>query len=362
MQNHLQAWIRLNIVEGISIARKLELLRQANTPEKLFLLDRNELGRLGLKPDQTELFLNPDKMQESVIMSEQSEKKGIRIVPIDDQEYPEFLRYIHDPPLVLYVKGKIPSGLCMAVVGSRKASGYGTDTAFRLSSDLAKEGIIVVSGMARGIDTAAHTGALHAEGQTIAVLGCGPDIAYPPENRGLMERIANHGAVISEYPPGVVPQTYHFPVRNRIISGISMGVLVVEASHKSGSLITAQAALDQGRDVFAVPGNINHYNSMGTNKLIKEGAKLVLNAEDILEEIPWRLETVTMSGKGEKPNKLSNEENRVIQILRNEDLYDDQIAEKSTLPVYTLLTVLLKLELKGLIRKDLTGRYAIAPD
>ena len=361
MQNHLQAWIRLNIVEGIGIARKLELLRLSTEPEKLFLLDRNELGRLGLKPDQAEMFLSNDKMQESEMLLEHAVKKGIRIVPIDDEEYPEFLRYIHDPPLVLYVKGIIPMGLCMAVVGSRKASGYGTETAFKLSSDLAREGIIVVSGMARGIDTAAHTGALHAEGKTIAVLGCGPDKAYPPENRGLMERIANSGAVISEYPPGVGPQSYHFPVRNRLISGICIGVLVVEASFKSGSLITVQAALDQGRDVFAVPGNINHYNSMGTNKLIREGAKLVLSCEDILEEIPWRIDTVKMSGKSMKSDDISFEENKVLHLLRNEDMYDDQISEKSALPVNVLLTILLQLELKGMIRKDLTGRYAIVP-
>lgn len=238
------------------------------------------------------------------------------------------------------------------------------DAAFRLASDLAGEGCVIVSGMARGIDTAAHTGALHAGGVTIAVLGCGPDQVYPPENRGLMDRIAKNGAVISEYPPGVKPQTYHFPVRNRIISGISIGVLVVEAGQKSGSLITAQAALDQGRDVFAVPGNINHHNSQGTNRLIMEGAKLVLSAEDILEEIPWSLSALPRHKRSPAPrdDQLTHEESLILQTLKTEDLYHDQIAEKTGFPGHILFSSLLQLELKGLVRKDLTGRYAIVLD
>lgn len=360
MHDSTETWIRFNIAEGIGTAAKLDLLRRVKCVEDLFEMDKQELMSLGLRPDQAESLLNEEKKRESARINESARKKGIRAVPINDAEYPEFLRYIHDPPMVLYVKGKIPEGLFLAIVGSRKASGYGIDIAFRIASELAEKGIMVVSGMARGIDTAAHTGALHAGGQTVAVLGCGPDMAYPPENKGLMERITGNGAVISEYPPGVGPQTYHFPVRNRIISGMAIGVLVVEAGSKSGSLITAQAALEQGREVFAVPGNINHFNSIGTNKLIREGAKLVLNSNDILEEIPWSLKTIPRQQDAQH-GQLSENEAAILQHLRNEDLYADQLAERSSIQLHRLPSVLLELELKGLIRKDLTGRYSIAP-
>jgi len=364
LKSHLLAWIRLNIAEGIGVARKLEFLRMFKTPEALFEMGRNELTRLGLKPHQANSLQSREYHDESDKILKLAEKKNVRVISIEDHEYPEFLRYINDPPLVLYVKGVIPKGLCFGVVGSRKATGYGMDTAFRLAADLAKEGCVIVSGMARGIDTAAHTGALQAGGKTIAVLGCGPDQAYPPENRGLMDRISKNGAVISEYPPGTKPQTYHFPVRNRIISGICIGVLVVEAGQRSGSLITAQAALEQGREVFAVPGNINHHNSQGTNRLIREGAKLVLSAEDILEEIPWSLAALPRNNRNPGPNvdQLTSEESMILQALGAEDLYHDQIADKTGFPAHILFNSLLQLELKGLVRKDLTGRYAIVPD
>lgn len=364
LNKHLLAWVRLNIAEGLGIARKLELLRMVKTPEAVFEMSRKEWVGLGLKPAQADSLLCEDKLRESAEIIKLAGRKGIRIIPLDDEEYPELLRYIHDPPLVLYVKGVIPRGLGFGVVGSRKATGYGMNTAFRLAAELAEEGLIIVSGMARGIDTAAHTGALHAGGQTIAVLGCGPDRAYPPENRGLMERIARNGAVISEYPPGVEPQTYHFPVRNRVISGICIGILVVEAGQKSGSLITAKAALEQGRDVFAIPGNINHHNSIGTNRLIREGAKLVLSTEDILEEIPWSLSALPTHGEsvvsGSEP--LTHEENLILQVLKTEDLYHDQIAERTGVPNHTLFAALLQLEIKGLVRKDLAGRYTVIAD
>jgi len=364
LNKHLQAWVRLNLAEGMGISRKLELLRMLKTPEAIFEMDRKDWDGLGLKPAQADSLLSEDKLRESAEIIRMSEKKGIRIIPMDDEEYPELLRYIQDPPLVLYVKGVIPKGLGLGIVGSRKATGYGMNTAFRLASELAEEGFIIVSGMARGIDTAAHTGALHAGGQTMAVLGCGPDQAYPPENRGLMDRIARNGAVISEYPPGVKPQTYHFPVRNRVISGICIGVLVVEAGQKSGSLITAQAALEQGREVFAIPGNINHHTSMGTNRLIREGAKLVLSIQDILEEIPWSLSALPVYRKSSAPGTepLSREESLILQTLRAEDLYHDQIAERTGVPRHVLFAALLQLEIRGLVRKDLTGRYAIVSD
>lgn len=358
MSDEMIPWIRLNMAEGLGIPKKIELLSMVPDPADLFALRREELVRLGVRGEAAESLLEPKYLQEAEGIMERADKSGIRIVTLAQREYPEMLRYIHDPPLVLYVKGKIPKEVTIGIVGSRKASGYGMDAAFKLAGDLASTGCTIVSGMARGIDTAAHTGALHTGGQTIAVLGCGPDRAYPPENRGLMERIADHGAVLSEYPPGSIPAQFHFPVRNRIISGISLGVLVVEAGDKSGSLITAQSALEQGREVFAVPGNINHYNSMGTNKLIREGAKLVLTVNDILDEMPWCKANIK-AHCAHSVQTLSSEEENIIRSLRLEDLYIEQISVNTGISMSSLYTVLLTLELKGLVEKDLTGRYRV---
>jgi DNA processing protein len=204
---------------------------------------------------------------------------------LSSSDYPEYLKEIFDPPTVLYYFGDVkPDDVCMGIVGSRKSSEYGKNTAKSFASKLSQNGFAVVSGMARGIDTKAHEGALESEGKTYAIIGSGLDIVYPPENKKLMQKIIDNGAVISEFPPGTKPNPYNFPIRNRIISGMSLGVIVVEAGLRSGSLITANLALEQGRDVFAVPGNINRIINKGSNKLIKEGAKLVENIDDILEE------------------------------------------------------------------------------
>ncbi|NQT23051.1 MAG: DNA-protecting protein DprA [Candidatus Omnitrophica bacterium] len=215
------------------------------------------------------------------------EKLGIKVITIDDKEYPSNLKHIYNPPKVLYVKGKIvpKDHYSIAVVGARKSSTYGRETAARLARELAEKSITVVSGMARGIDTYAHRGALESGGRTIAVLGCGINIIYPPENKSLMEEISKSGAVISEFPINTPPLRRNFPMRNRIISGLSFGVVVVEAAEKSGSLITASLALEQGREVFSVPGRVDTRLSRGTLALIKEGAKLVENVDDILEEV-----------------------------------------------------------------------------
>ena len=203
------------------------------------------------------------------------------------EDYPKVLLEIPDPPPYLYVKGELRgSETAVAVVGSRRASTYGMLTTTRLATELAAHGVTVVSGMARGVDTAAHRGALSGGGRTIGVLGCGIDVVYPPENRKLFEEMAEKGALVSEFPLGTLPLAENFPRRNRIISGMSRGVLVVEAMENSGSLITAQFALDQGREVFAIPGNINTSSSRGANRLIKQGAKLVESVDDILEELP----------------------------------------------------------------------------
>jgi len=241
-------------------------------------------------------------------------------------------------------------------VGTRRATVYGKLTARRLARDLAREGVTVVSGMARGIDTEAHRGALEAGGRTIAILGCGVDIVYPPENRGLMEEIIKKGAVISEFSLGEEPEAPHFPQRNRIISGLSKGVLVVEAPLKSGALITANFALDQGRDVFAVPGNINSPNSHGTNQLIKEGAKLVESMEDVLEELNFSELAQLKKEKIKAENlSLSSEEKKIFNLLKEEPSHIDLLVKLSRFPASKVGELLMRLQIKSLVR-ELPGK------
>lgn len=362
MDNELMYWLCLNAVEGLNAKTKLELITLFGGVSKVFEADKSSLLRAGLKPEHYSACHSDAVKQDVLQIMELCEKQNINILTLDHEDYPEMLKYINDPPLVLFVRGNIPHSNAIAVVGSRRASGYGIETAVRLSSELASAGILVVSGMARGIDTAAHCGALNAGFKTVAVLGCGVDIPYPPENRDLMERIISYGAVISEYPPGTPPAGYHFPGRNRIISGMALGTVVIEAGIKSGSLITANYALDQGREVFAVPGDITHYNSMGTNRLIKDGAKVVLDVNDILEELNFGispLERHSGGGAGKNREDLGVEDKKIISALKIEDLYDEELADKTNIPLDKLYELLLELELKGLVKKSLDGRYRL---
>ncbi len=291
-----------------------------------------------------------------------TEKQKARIVTFFDEDYPADLRQIYDPPILLYVKGQLPSPESpkVAVVGSRKPSLYGQRMAKNISTDLAAAGVVVVSGMALGIDTAAHEGALLAEGITVAVLGGGLSRIYPPENKKIAERIAEKGAVISEYPMEMSPKPEYFPVRNRIISGLSGAVLVVEAKEKSGALITADAALEQGRAVFAVPGNADSARSGGTNNLLKQGAKLASSAEDILEELRLKMHhasparPVLKKATAEAKN-LSENEKKILSLLDNETLQADVLIEQSGLSAGETMTALTFLEMKGLV-KELPGK------
>jgi DNA processing protein len=278
---------------------------------------------------------------------------GVRIVTLFDEEYPENLRQIADPPPVLYVTGEFggSDGDAVAVVGSRAATAYGRFTAGRLSRDLASRGITVVSGLARGVDSCAHAGALEAGGRTLAVLGSGMDHFYPPENRQLAEKISRSGAVVTEFAFGCKPERWHFPLRNRIISGLSLGVVVVEAATRSGALTTANMALEQGREVFAVPGNISSPKSAGPNSLIREGAKLVSAVEDILEEFPRLAGREATAARPIPP--LSEEERSLLSQLGSKPVGVDELIRLSRLPSSRMLSLLTALELKGLI-----GRYA----
>jgi len=285
----------------------------------------------------------------------------IRVTTLGDVDYPEALRWIPEPPPVLYIWGTLrhEDSLAMAVVGSRKPSPYGQLAAQRLSTELAQYGFTVVSGLARGVDSLAHQGALQAGGRTIAVLGSGINVVYPPEHRRLYEAIRDQGAVVSEFPFDTKPDRWNFPRRNRIISGLTLGTLVVEASDQSGSLHTARHALEQGREVFAVPGRIDAPSSRGTNNLIKRGAKLVEGIDDILEEFPEAVRLAVRqhstapvpTDAAPMPTDLTPDEARVLGLVPPEETHIEAIIHASQLPAQAVASILLTLELRGLVRQ-----------
>ncbi len=257
-------WLGLRTVPGVGNRLFLNLIQQFGGPERVFSASRKELLRVEGVSDRLSSIIQTYKIPREVHGDlALVQKNGVDIVTFSDSNYPALLRHIHDPPPVLYVYGRLhPDSVNIAIVGSRNATSYGRTVTERLSGDLAQRGFTVVSGMAKGIDSAAHTGALAAGGKTIAVLGCGLGTIYPAENRRLFHRIAKNGAVISEFPWLTPPEAHNFPVRNRIISGLSLGTIIVEATHQSGSLITARLAAEQGREVFAVPGSITSFKSL----------------------------------------------------------------------------------------------------
>jgi DNA processing protein len=340
--------------------KKNRLLEYFKDPAGLWDASEEELRKISFLNGGSVCRLLDKNLREDVSRHiENINKYGIKVINIQEEIYPECLKNIYDPPVALYVRGSLlKDEKAVAVVGSRNASLYGLTMAERLSYDLAGYGITIVSGMARGIDASAQKGALKAGGRTIAVLGCGLDKAYPAENKELMERIAQTGAVISEYLPGVPPLPQNFPARNRIISGLSMGTVIIEANEKSGSLITANFALEQGREVFAVPGNITSPVSRGTNKLIKDGAKIVTCAEDILEEFIFYQRTYNTNCQGIKEKKeenifkgLDENERRLVEHLRNEPLHIDVLSKQSGLGIQLVNSALVMLELKGVVEQ-----------
>lgn len=281
-------WIWFSTIKGLGPIQKKELLAIYETPEKIYNASTDELKTLGIlrkgMGDEIEKSKNIsliNKYEQYII------KNKIQLINITDENYPKLLKEIYDPPITLFCKGDISllKQEAFSIVGCRDSTSYGNLMSKEISYNLAKENILIVSGLAKGIDANAHSGALLANGKTIAVLGCGVDIPYPVENIEIYKEILKKGLIISEYIVGTKPEARNFPARNRIISGLSKGVLVVEATQKSGSMITVDFALEQGRNVYAIPGNINSQNSSGTNELIKQGAKLVTNYKEILEDI-----------------------------------------------------------------------------
>lgn len=287
---------------------------------------------------------------------ERAKERGVKILFIKDVEFPEKLKKISYPPLFLYVKGEFREDInLIAIIGSRKPTSYGKEVAYQFSKKLAESGVGIVSGLARGIDSISHRGALEANGYTIGVLGCGVDIIYPSENRELFERIVkNKGAIISEFPFGTKPRKENFPIRNRIISGLSEGVVVIEAGKKSGTLITAKWALDQGKEVFAVPGSVFSSQSEGTHLLIKEGANVVTSPEEILEHFGWEKKLTLEKEKTEV--EISEEEKEILSVLSSYPQHVEEIFAKIDRPPFEILSLLTELELKGLV-ENLPGKY-----
>jgi len=281
-------WQALKLVPGLGTRTTVKLLDRFRTPQAIFRASRSELESAGVSGSVAQSIASGVTFEDAAAQHDKLADSGASIITVGDSRYPRRLRDIFDPPAVLFARGRVEllDSIAVAVVGTRRPTAYGLAVAERLSGDLAHAGLTIVSGMARGVDTSAHKGALAAGGDTVAVLGCGVDVVYPAENRKLAAAIANKGLVISEFPMGATAFPQNFPIRNRIISGISLGVLVVEGAQYSGSAITAKLAMDQGREVFAVPGNITNKLSWGPNLLIKQGAKLVQDWNDVVSELP----------------------------------------------------------------------------
>lgn len=368
----LLPWFVLKSVAGIGNLLFRRLIRQFHTPEKVLAAAPADLcavegiGRR-MAADIGRAAATP-AMRSEINAARQS---GIRILSFNEPDYPFLLSHIPDPPPYLYVKGELPgSRRSLAIVGSRKATRYGLEVSRRLATGLADFDIVVVSGMARGIDTAAHQGALQKEGPTIAVLGSGLKKIYPPENKGLYKRIVGSGgAVVSEFPLDAGPEAHHFPARNRIISGMTLGTVVVEAARRSGSLITARLAAEQNREVFAVPGSIDSYRSAGTHALIKEGARLVDGIDDVFSELPQLMpETLepqmdSAQSDGDKAlATLSGAEQKMMAQLDPYPVHVDELTRKSGLAAQQAAAVLLQLELKGFVRHTAGNLFQLAND
>src|SRR5271167_1580750 len=368
-------WLALALTPGLGPAKARRVIEFFGSVQALFRASLTELEAAGLRAVSAQSLGTGRSMELAQDELGKAAGAGARIVALDDAEYPAQLKQIYDPPLVLYVRGNeaVISQPGIALVGTRHPTPYGSGMSERLACDLAARGLVIFSGMARGIDTAGHRGAIAAKGKTVAVFGTGVDVPYPKENSRLSEQIlALGGALISEFPLGTFPAPQNFPIRNRIISGISLGVLVVEAAEYSGTRITARCALEQNREVFAVPGNVTNKNSWGPNTLIKQGAKLVATWEDVWEELPadvrLALTPPAEPASSEQPaaslftgSELPPSEKRVLSLLRvDESIHIDQIVERlnSYLSSSEIFEALFELELSGRIRA-LPGKYYV---
>ncbi|MDH4099157.1 MAG: DNA-processing protein DprA [Nitrospirota bacterium] len=358
------SWLALAAVPGIGPVSYKALITAFGHPEGVFAADEAALRAAGMGDRVVKGLMAYRPRPELHDEIKKAEDLGLEIITLADPAYPTRLQAIPDPPPYIYVKGTISDNdaAAMAIVGSREATHYGREVSVRLARDLAGRGMTIVSGLARGVDACAHRGALDVGGRTIAVLGCGLDYPLPRDTVDMARQIAASGALIAEFPLGTTPSPENFPKRNRIISGLSLGTLVVEAVHGSGSLITAQYAKKQGRTVFAVPGNIISSRSDGTNALLKEGARLVMTAEDIIAELG--------ASTGKKPDGvikevvlprplLTPEEEKVYKNLSREPVHIDRLSSNAGMAVHQVSGILMMLELKGAVRQ-LPGKMFIA--
>ena len=357
-----EALLRLNMTKGIGTRTYNTLLERFGSSDAILDASRSELEAVpGIGPKLANAILEESRNIDIAAEINLAKEKNVQIIPYTSDQYPKNLKTIYDPPLILYVKGNILETdiLAMAIVGARRCTYYGLSQAERFSKLLAQTGFCIVSGMARGIDAAAHRGAISSKGRTIAVLGCGLGVIYPRENIELAEQIAQHGAIVSELPMNTPPDFRNFPPRNRIISGLSLGVLVVESTLNSGSLITARWALEQGKEVFAIPGNIDNIYSRGTHKLIKEGAKLVEDIADIIQELGPVAETLNTCSEAATNDPrsllLNSQEKKIYSLLSSSPKDIDEIIRITKLPTSVVSSTLMILEIKKLV-KQLSGK------
>jgi DNA processing protein len=361
-------WLALALTPGLGPTRIKKLIEQCGTAERVFQASLTELEATGMPAVSAQSLVTGKSLDLAQQECGKAVEAGAKIVSLSDPEYPARLKEIYDPPVILFVKGSVEvlSRAGIAMVGTRHPTPYGSGMAERLSTDLAARGLVIISGLARGVDTASHRGAVAAKGKTVAVLGTGIDIMYPKENTRLAGQIvALGGALISEFPIGTSPTPQNFPIRNRIISGMSAGVLVVEAAEYSGTRITSRCALEQNRDVYAVPGNVTNKNSWGPNTLIKQGAKLVATWEDVWEELPTEvqaaLDTMHQDESAEPgtaslfPDEVTApHEKKILKLLKaDESTHIDELVEllEAEMSSSEIFAALFELELNGKIRQ-----------
>ncbi len=366
--HEIYLWLSLAHILKNKLVLSRRLMERFAAPELVFSSTYEELcGVEGMTPaiaGDIQSFRHSNAYIEDEI--KRIHDTGIKLIHFNHPDYPERLKTIYDPPLYFYMNGSITTEdkKSLAIVGARRPTPYGRKVSEMLSAELSSAGFTIISGMARGIDSTAHRTALESGGRSIAVLGCGADIAYPRENELLMRNISGNGAVISEFPIGTWPDKKNFPQRNRIISGLSLGVIVVEAADKSGSLITARFAMEQGREIFAVPGNINSPLSKGANNLIKQGAKAVTGVNDILEEFEQLLTLRSKHGINSmpvEPDEMSDEEMNIFKTLTLEPKHINQVITECGIETRKAIELLLNLELKGLI-EQLPGSCYVRSD
>lgn len=346
----LRYWLGFNLIAGVGPVRFRRLLAAFGDAERAWRAPPSALAATGLDARLIEQIVLKRGRIDLDRELRRVELAGVTVLTLEDRAYPPLLKHLSDAPPLLYLKGLLTPGdeLALAVVGTRRASVYGKQVCERIVAEIAGRGVTIVSGLARGVDAVAHRVALDAGGRTVAVLGCGVDVIYPPEHVGLAREIADGGAVISEYPLGSTPDAGNFPARNRIISGMSRATLVVEAGESSGALITANFALEQGRDVLAIPGSIFSPGCVGTNRLIQSGAKPILNASDILEELDVATVGQQLEFRALAPDDPI--ERSLLEVLTPEPAHIDEIVRQLNLPVAVVSSALALLELKGMAR------------